>query len=219
MDAGGRRTHTGTERIKNRSRDCAYMQLRAARSLWMKFLPLRYSIPRAMSVMNFTSIWDGRYCRTHSQRGDKQFILCTVGGSRVHLFMDVRWVWTECSLLHILTATSEKKDSAPLFSECLLNSWTFQHSVKILFSLGSWWSTGTYCVFTHWIQKPLQPLINKTARSNDWLLSCVFMISESTCCQCSVGGDWVISNLCWTLDPVLLTDTHVNLFTLNPSSC
>lgn len=41
--------------------------------------------------------------------GDKQFILCTVGGSRVHLFMDVRRVWTECSLLHILTASSEKK--------------------------------------------------------------------------------------------------------------
>lgn len=40
------------------------MQFRAARSLWMKFLPLRYSIPRAMSVMNLISICDGRYCRT-----------------------------------------------------------------------------------------------------------------------------------------------------------
>lgn len=32
------------------------MQLRAARSLWMKFLLLRYSIPLAISVINFTSI-------------------------------------------------------------------------------------------------------------------------------------------------------------------
>lgn len=38
-----------------------HMQFRAARSLWMKFFPLRYSIPLAISVMNFTSIWEGRY--------------------------------------------------------------------------------------------------------------------------------------------------------------
>lgn len=55
------------ESKKSGSGDCAHMQLRAARSLWMKFLLLRYSIPRAMSVMNFTSICDGRYCRTKKE--------------------------------------------------------------------------------------------------------------------------------------------------------
>lgn len=53
---------------KNTGRSWTHMQLRAARSLWMKFLLLRYSMPRAMSVMNFTSIWDGRNCSTSQQK-------------------------------------------------------------------------------------------------------------------------------------------------------
>lgn len=37
-----------------------YMQLRAARSRCRKWRPLRYSIPKAMSIMNFRSVWVGR---------------------------------------------------------------------------------------------------------------------------------------------------------------
>lgn len=36
------------------------MQLRAARSRCRKWRPLRYSIPKAMSIMNFKSIWVGK---------------------------------------------------------------------------------------------------------------------------------------------------------------
>lgn len=55
-------THRNAEKKKKKK---AYMQLRAARSRWMKFLLLRYSIPRAISVINFTSICDGRYWNRH----------------------------------------------------------------------------------------------------------------------------------------------------------
>lgn len=37
-----------------------YMQLRAARSRCRKLRPLRYSIPKAMSTMNFRSVWVGK---------------------------------------------------------------------------------------------------------------------------------------------------------------
>lgn len=46
----------------------AYMQFRAAKSLWRKFLLLRYSIPRAMSTMNFTSVCTGICWGAEQQR-------------------------------------------------------------------------------------------------------------------------------------------------------
>ena len=135
-------THSGTERVKSGSRDCAYMQLRAARSLWMKFLLLRYSIPRAISVINLTSIWDGRYCRTKTctlvtHPPQLTFIFCTVEGATV-----LRFAWTELSRHQILTASFCGKNGLEhRFFERLPNSWIFQHSVGILFWLGLCFST------------------------------------------------------------------------------
>lgn len=37
-----------------------HMQLRAARSRCRKWRPLRYSMPNAMSIMNFRSVWVGK---------------------------------------------------------------------------------------------------------------------------------------------------------------
>ena len=41
--------------------EVTYMQLRAARSRWMKLRELRYSMPQAMSTMNRTSVCSGRF--------------------------------------------------------------------------------------------------------------------------------------------------------------
>ncbi len=45
-----------------------YMQLRAARSRCRKLRPLRYSIPKAMSTMNFKSVWVGKNCAKKQTR-------------------------------------------------------------------------------------------------------------------------------------------------------
>lgn len=43
------------------------MQFRAARSRCRKLRPLRYSIPKAMSTMNFRSVWVGKNCVQNRQ--------------------------------------------------------------------------------------------------------------------------------------------------------
>lgn len=45
------------------------MQFRAAKSLWRNCRLLRYSIPRAMSTMNFTSVCRGTNCEGKAREG------------------------------------------------------------------------------------------------------------------------------------------------------
>lgn len=141
------RTPTGSERAKCRSRDCAYMQLRAARSLWMKFLLLRYSIPLAISVMNLTSIWDGRYCRIIQREISFVFVLCltklmctfcAIEGTRAHRVSSLNGA--------LLCSRYSSCGNNRVQLHCVLGNcaWVFQYCVWILFWLGLCYPTSLF---------------------------------------------------------------------------